>query len=393
MKKSILFSFILLISQICLSQASFRDGFVIVHTGDTLTGLIDYREGTKNSDNINFKESDSTASKVYTPNNISGFGYSDGRFFESKYFARSDEDTYKLFLEVLLKGEVSLYTNEGNFFIQKGDSTVYELTVSRKEIQRDGEKVTIVTKKFLEILSLLMSDSEEAKALMPNIVLEKKPLIRIVERYNSGINSPSVRYESHNPAVKFSAGLSGGLMFSAIRVSSPDNDKNISKMNSAYENSNSFTAGLSLYVSFPKTSEKISFQCEMFYSESEYTNPYTDKVSLTQLTIPVGFRYTFPFKKFSPYLNLGILYTINTENQGNLWLYSKIIGLGYDRTPVPLNDSQYGFWLGCGLSTPVDRKIAAFVDVRSEFPFELTDRSFLARINNTRMCLGLRIQL
>jgi hypothetical protein len=378
--------------QICFSQTNFREGFVIMHAGDTLVGLINYREGTRSYDNIIFKESEKEISKIYKPNDISGFGFSDGRVFKSKNFNRSANDSIKLFLEVVVKGVVSLYTSEGNFFIQKGDSTIYELTISRKEILRDGEKVIVVTKKYLEILSLLLSDSEEVKSLIPNTLLDKNPLIRIVERYNSGINSPSVRYESRKPVVKFSAGLSAGLIMSHLNVNK-GGDSNISKMNSAYENSNSFTIGLSLYVSFPRTSEKISFQGEMYYSKSEYNNPYTVKVGLTQLTIPIGLRYTFPVRKFSPYLNLGILYTINTKTVGNLWLYEKILGLGYDKDPVQLNDSQYGLWLGCGLSTPVTKRIAGFMDVRSEFHFELTDQSFLARINNIRMCFGVRIQL
>jgi hypothetical protein len=391
MKKSILFSFILFISQLCLSQASFRDGYVIMHTGDTLAGLIDYRPGTRNSDNINFKESDSSVSKVYTSNDISGFGFSDGRYFESKYFNRSDDGSRKLFLEVLIKGKVSLYTNEGNFFIQKGDSTIYELTITRKEILRNGENVTIVTKKYLEILSLLLSDSEEVKSLVPNTVLEKRPLIKLVEKYNSGINSPSVRYESSKPAVRFSAGLSAGLVISSLNVSK-GYDEQISRMNSAYENSYSFISGLSFYVSWPRTSERISLQGEIFYFQSEYNNTYTVKVSLTQLTIPVGIRYTFPVRRFSPYLNLGILYTINTKTEGNLWLYEKVLGLGYDRTPVQLNDYQYGFWLGGGLSVPVTRRIAGFLDVRSDFSFGLTGLSYLASINNIRMSFGIRIQ-
>jgi len=120
-------SVILLLSPaFCSAQKNFRDGYVVTLKGDTLKGVIDYREWDNNPTEIHFK-SNSTTDNLQTFNldNAKAFGIYNQEFYQRTNILVSvnsiniddavfNKDTAKLsstvFLKVLIKGnKVNLY--------------------------------------------------------------------------------------------------------------------------------------------------------------------------------------------------------------------------------------------------------------------------------------------
>ena len=408
MKKSFILSAFLFISLICSSQADFREGFVIMQNGDTLHGLINYRGGTRGYTNCLFKQSQKQKAITYSPNDIAGFGFPVDRLFISKSVDLLNNNPQNVFIDVLVRGALSLYNYNGRFFIQKGDATLYELTIVKKEILEDGQNVTIVIKKYLEILSMVLSDCEEARAVLPKTTLNETSLTKLVEVYNSCINSPYKTIMSGKPKVKISIGLSGGLINSNLDIYSRIRSDQVSLVDKPYEKSNSFQSGISFNFLFPRFSDKLSFLGEVVYFKSHFysftTTNYPlaiDKnyvtIDLNQLSIPIGLRYTFFVNKISPYLNLGFFNTVNLKTN-NLW--NEEINLLYGDHSTTFNNgpalkvinNQYGFWFGGGVMLPITKRVSGFVDLRYELSYGLSDMPDVSTINNLGISFGLKIQ-
>jgi hypothetical protein len=65
--------FLLLAPAYCLAQSNFNPGYVITLKGDTLRGLIDYREWDNNPADIRFKANASGKTETFSVNNASEF--------------------------------------------------------------------------------------------------------------------------------------------------------------------------------------------------------------------------------------------------------------------------------------------------------------------------------
>jgi len=395
-------------SLICSSQADFREGFVLKQSGDTLFGLINYRGGTRGYTNCIFKQSKKQESISYTPNDIAGFGFPDDRLFISKSVDLLTNNSTNVFIEVLVRGAVSLYNYNGGFFIQKGDSTLYELTITKNEVLKDGQKVNIITKKYLQILSFVLSDCEETRSTIPNTTLSETSLTKLVETYNSCIKSPYITIMSGKPKVKISIGLSAGTIHSNLDIFSRIRSDQVSFVDVPYEKSNSFQSGISLNFLIPRFSERFSFLGEVVFFKSHFYSFTTTEyelaidnsyvtIDLEQLSIPIGFRYTFFVNKISPYLNLGFFNTVNLKTN-NLWnrevnlLYGDYSTILDEGPALKKINNQYGFWVGAGLIVPISKKISGFMDLRSEFSYGLSDMPDVSSINNIRISFGLKIQ-
>jgi hypothetical protein len=407
MKKSFILSVFLSMSLICLSQNDFREGFVIMHSGDTLHGLINYRGGSGSYTNCFFKESEKQEPITYTPDDIAGFGFPHDRLFISKIIDPLTFNSLNVFIEVLVRGAVSLYYYNGVFFIQKEKSTLYELAILKEEVLNDKQVVTVVTNKYIGILNMVLSDCEETRSMIPNVTLNENPLTKLVEAYNSCINSPYITIMSGKPRVKIGIGLSAGLIRSNLDIYSRIRSDQVSYVDVPYEKSNSFQTGLSLNLLLPRFSERLTFIGEVIYFKSHFysftTTEYlleTDKsyvtIDLDQLSIPVGLRYTFSVNKISPYLNLGFLNTVNLKIN-NLWnrevelLFEDDYSVFEEGPALKVINNQYGFWVGGGVMLPITKRVSGFVDLRSEFSYGLSDLPDVSTINNLRISFGLTI--
>jgi hypothetical protein len=123
-------------------------------------------------------------------------------------------------------------------------------------------------------------------------------------------------------------------------------------------------------------------------------------IELDQVKIPVDARYTFPERKFTPYLNVGISATPNL-NSKSTWLqeleghFNDVFITQDNGEALPIKYSQLGFWGGFGVMKSLSKKLRAFAEVRYEQTNGVSYMSHRAedlrsKIQNFQITLGIR---
>lgn len=125
MKKILGIFFLSLCAISVYCRTNFRPGFIITNEMDTVYGKVNYRNDRLMCKYCTFKTEKSDKKKYY-PGEIIGY-----RFENDRYFETTNVDGKPKFLEILIKGEVSIYyfcdENRSIYFFKKGDSTLTEL--------------------------------------------------------------------------------------------------------------------------------------------------------------------------------------------------------------------------------------------------------------------------
>jgi hypothetical protein len=154
---------LLLLSPILvMAQGNYQPGFIVTLKGDTLKGLIDYRQWDKNPKNINFKNSKAAQVEVYNTDNAKEFilsqfacdyqkytvGISYDGVGNSRLSANTDTATVTstVFLRLLLKGKnLSLYSYtdvvKTRYFIAQDNLTPVELS-HHNYMDENGKLIT-----------------------------------------------------------------------------------------------------------------------------------------------------------------------------------------------------------------------------------------------------------
>jgi hypothetical protein len=399
---------ILLLIAICtaqfgFSQSDYRKGYVITNAGDTLFGLVDYREGAKAYKLCDFKSSENHDAVTYEPGTVAGYGFENDKFFQSREFSAKDQPSKIVFFEVIVRGLVSLYRFEQAYFIEKNGSGLQQLINETKEIEVDGKRVVKHTNQHIGIMSIVFFDCDEIRSEVQTVKLTERSLTNLVEHYNRCQGGSSTTFKVNKPWTKFMIGLSGGLNISQLNFETV-----YRHLAGNFETSKSPMAGISLDILSPKLNERISFHTEIIYLTSKYysyslnENAYytiRDYVSieLQQLKIPVGFRYSFPMKSVSPYFNVGISSTIHLSSH-SVWIQElesggRVTTDNYEALTIKKN--QFGIWGGVGISKSVSRKLAAFTELRYEQTDGISQNSIPqavapSEVSNFQIIIGIR---
>jgi hypothetical protein len=372
---------ILLIIPICLaefsfSQTDYRKGFVITNARDTLFGLVDYREGVKSYRSCNYKSSKTQNLVTYEPNNIIGYGFENDKLFQSREILIKDQPSQVVFLEVIVRGLVSLYKFEDIFFIEKGNDGLKQLINETEEVFVDGKRLLKNTNHHIGTINMLVFDCAEISTKVQKTELNEKSLTNLIEDYNRCKGGPNITFKAKKPWTKAIVGVTGGLNVSQLNF---DAILGYEHLAGDFEISKSPVIGISLDIFSPRLSERFSFHGDLLYLTSKYYNyslfnnsSSTERnyvtIELQQLKIPIGIRYTFPKREFTPYFNVGLSSTIHLSSNSK-WVQeieSNSVVQTYNNQALTINANQLGLWGGCGVSKSVNSKINAFIELRYE---------------------------
>ena len=117
MKKILILICIVFIQKV-YAQSDYREGFVILKNGDTISGFINYRITDSQFKKIEFKKTLESKKTEYTPLLIKAYGYKKNELFNSKKIKDSNyDDTF--FLETLVSGKITLFRLYDDFYIEK----------------------------------------------------------------------------------------------------------------------------------------------------------------------------------------------------------------------------------------------------------------------------------
>ncbi len=405
-KTCLLLLFTLCFFQNIHSQRDFRKGYIITNKKDTLPGLIDYRESYKKFTLCDFKPSKNSDIVTYFPNQIQGYGFQNGAYFESKGMPTVNNTIEKVFIEVLVRGKATLYKLKGTFFLRKNDSILHKLDNKRQAvISANGKKTTKNAKRYIGVLKYLLADCSSVKGKVERTLYGEKSLTRLIEKYNSCSNEASISFKAGKRWFQMHVGVSLGMNSSSITLT-PKLLSEIRNFSGNFSNDNSISPALFLNFSFPRVYERISFYTEVSYLSASYsafdvitfgniTERNDIEITLKQIKIPVGLRYTFPKKFITPYFAAGISTIITTESNSNWSIEREANNIvqTIEGLPLVLDETRVGFWGSVGMNKPITNKLNSFIEVRytssSGKVYNSFGSSILYNLPNIKLLIGL----
>jgi hypothetical protein len=410
MKKLSLIVCIVLLTAKGFSQSDFRSGFIITNTRDTLVGLVNYREGSKAFSACEFKGSEKGDEVTHLPGQIVGYGFAGDKFFQSREIVVREQEKTMVFVEVLVRGLVSLYKYENSYFLEKRGEALHTLMNQTAEEIVNGTTVRKKTNSHMSVLNMLMFDCVAMRSrLQKAISLTEKPVTSLVEDYNRCMGAPSVSFKAKKSWLKLGVGFAGGLEFSKIKF---DSDyEPIKHLRGDFDLSKLPLIGISLECKAPRLSERIAFLAELYYTNATYhlfkvstVQPYTYRddvtIEIDELKIPMGIRYIFPQKKIAPFAGLGITNIIHLNSSTN-WRYEAEAGTyfeSFDEKALDVKKNQFGIWGGVGANISISHKLNAFIELRYEQTDGIASSSLLSLstvqsdIKNVDVLVGIRLK-
>jgi hypothetical protein len=350
MTKFIFFSTSFLLAfQFVYAQQDFRDGFIVTSQRDTTFLQIDYRSQARNYEACRTK--DGSGMKEYGPKELLGYGFVNDKYFESGIIDGS-------FVEVLVRGELSLYRYGASFYTKK-DEKLYHL---EQKMRRTGSGATSNVRadtKWKGLLAFMISDCIGGFGELKRLKFDERPITNLVIQYNTCRQSPFTVYKATKPWTKVEMGIAIGMTRSTLVVN--NGSYNIPHLNDKYQSLNP-SIGLIAAISSPRVSEKFAFQPEVHVSQANYSSTrlgwyqpylvYDDAdINVTTVSIPLLLRYSFPERKYSAQLTLGV--NLDSHIRSDARLVRETVADGVVNTAeadaFEINKNQLGYLAGFGV--------------------------------------------
>lgn len=410
MLKSLL-SFIL-ISILLLSplygQSDFRHGYIVTHNSDTLRGFVDNRTETKNARQVSFKSTLSGEVVKYDPTTIQAYGLTGDKMYEAKTIPLDSTSTEKAFVELLVKGKISLYRfkNDGRLYIEKDAKPLQALYQTDIKVYRNGLPYIQIRKNYIGTLQWYMADCSQIQKKIDHAKLDYLSLMKLVDAYNHcGQERGSLR--TKRKFMVISAGAVGGLQISKMH-SSTEGRGLVEYINYAqFGYSRQPSGGVFIKTNFPWITTKVSLYVEAQYTKAHYysnyvwTMPnavvnYREELShtLSYLRLPVLLRYTFPRGRVKPFVQAGgtfdfILSQSSRHISEQEWTNTKTV-YTFENKPVTFNPSFFYGTIGTGLEFSLSKKLWGFIELRGAYGTTATVAKSAEKINTSFQILFLQ---
>jgi len=379
---------ICLISNNIFGQLNHRNGYIIKNNNDTLCGVVNYGNESRNAKLCIFKRFELAVTMTYSPDQIKGYGFDEG-----KYFVSQNIDGKRVFVEYLVVGRASLLVYNGKFYIITNDIPFTELR-EKQTIINGSERKEFSS--YRELLQFAMNDCDAARELIQKSQLKREPLIGLFKNYNACkavefLTSKEMKYNS--PLMQLSVlpansisqfGVIGGVNFNTAKF--VINNLSYDYLTKAqFGIQHSFSAGL-FY------NRRISLQKRWLFSVQtealifqEYYNSYRTSESLQYskqsyeevfidyrgIEIPVLFRAAPRKKIINPYFEAGATcnYFVSTRNR----VIIETLETGYndiytvDKEAFSAKPIRFGAIIGMGVEYKLSKVRTVFFEVRGEF--------------------------
>lgn len=351
------------------AQHDFKEGFIILNTGDTLSGMIDYRGDVRNAQVCSFKRTEGSSITDYKPGEIKGY-----RFLNEKYYISEtiqiNAQNETVFLEYIVDGITDLYyyrdANRKEHYFIKGsrDASLLELKNTKKEIEANGTSYEMYGKEYIDQLKSVFYDAPELQPQIDNLKFTRDSFISVTRRYHDAVCNEyaCTIYEKKQKKGKWSLGIAAGFSYTSLKSNGTwyYNEMALNSGDVAFggfvigENLKGLNERLSLVYSLMYSAKKFGGEAKKvepnffrttYINSAIYLNSLTNKAELiyglttkpTGLFISGGAFYAF---QFNSYTDISILkdYSVSiadeeynfTEDLSDDWGITA--GVGYRMT-------------------------------------------------------------
>jgi hypothetical protein len=203
-----------------LSNDNFKKGYLITLNGDTIHGFLLAQNGINSYRNAIFKISLDGKEEEYSPEEIEGYRFIDGKYFVSiKLNTGPNKELKSVFMEYLIKGIISIYfyvdSQGDHYYIEKEPYGLRELSEPIK-INNEGK---ISTSLYKGKLKSLMADCPEMDKDINSSQLNNSSLVSIAKKYHNYVcyNDSCIIYEKQTVPVSFSFLVTSGISYNNYR--------------------------------------------------------------------------------------------------------------------------------------------------------------------------------
>lgn len=351
----VFFSFVTI--NLAKAQNNYEDGFILL-SGDTLKGKVKVRSSSKNFHECLFLSPEG-ASKSYAPDEIKGFGYTNGKYYLSGLVNNE-------FLEVIVQGHLKLLLGSEGFYLQEGNDLTY-LDNPKNSESTSGKN------RWKGVLSYMVS-SCNSSALSESIEAARyneRSISEIIVEYHKCSNQSYLIPKGQDPWVKVYKGIV--VEYASTSINTNRTAIGFPLIYGEEYNSNDFVFGISLDWTSPRSLSKTSFYTELLFVPSQYSEAvllpsitntdfgdpdfrgrlFTTEFNLSHLSLPLGLKYAIPSRSsqlsFTGGLHLNVYFSpeiniFEQEVNGGTISDEGIKSIG------ELRSGTYGIWGGFGYS-------------------------------------------
>ncbi|MCX2740416.1 PorT family protein [Pontibacter anaerobius] len=297
------------------AQSDFKPGFVVLISGDTLSGWVDYRSNMLSTKVCKFKSAEAAAVVSYSPQDVMAYGFPNDRYYASKYV---QEDSATVFMEELVRSKINLYTLNGAFYVEKEGLGIEELVHEFREYySEDGVLHRTRANKHIATLNKYMNDCIPMIEKIERVSLTQSSLIRLIKEYNEcSPGAPVVVFKESKPWFAAELGVAVGVSHTSLSFSAKD-ESYLHLEHSDFGATTYPVGGLLLNLRSPRVSEYTSLQLETHYFKTgfEDQNSYDwfgtlyeneMEISMSAVKLNLAVRHEFNSKTLQPYANAGI---------------------------------------------------------------------------------------
>lgn len=368
--------FFLLFSLPILAQRDFRPGFVVNASGDTLRGLVNFRESRSQNQRCFFKPAPTASVREYTPETALGYGFTDDRIYEAVTLPRDSVTSgRRVFAWVLVRGKADLLA-VGPLFYARKDGELHALNRSWKEVYVGNRWFKAEDREYERLLTAyLMADCPSIRlAGGGGVSYNVHALVRLFEIYNRCTNSAVALHESAKPWTKWEWSAYGGIDRNGLMLYSLD----------AAAESRVFTGavpafGLQVGFSSPRRSERFSTQLGIFHTSALYAGSlvvpqglgmYRADVFLRvrSLQIPLLVRYGLNKQRVKPFVQVGIAARFNQVRTAWYQSETEVAGVvATERNDLRTSNAiPLSVLLGLGMHTNLAPHFRLTAEIRAE---------------------------
>ncbi|MFT6857294.1 MAG: hypothetical protein ACJA0X_003282 [Cyclobacteriaceae bacterium] len=271
-------------TQESFSQTDYREGFIVLNSGDTITGLIEYKGVRASARVCRFRETITGESKNYRPEDLSAYRVTDGKYYVTKNLPETNET---IFLEYLVNGvlDVFFYYDDGdNYLIETEEGELMTLEDEAKEIYDNGRFYASSSKGYIGTLKIIFSKDFEFANKIDNINLDHKSLIKVSKEYHYRVcdeNQACIIYEKEVAKIERSFGILLGKSFLAFRSQGAYNEGNLPI--ASFDINTTPSLGVYFKANMPFLNEKLGYTIESSYFRTKILARSTSEEFLVTL--------------------------------------------------------------------------------------------------------------
>ncbi len=346
--KRIAFIFMIMVNIKAISQ-TFNPAYVITEDEDSVSGYILDQIDQEIQSKIEFKKKLSDIKSIlYTPKDILGFSFDNGRSFERQTFIQGSDDTIYIFAKRKIQGKINLYVNRTSriddqklFLKNNKKNEVVCISKPKKVVntRADGTKYSHETKTYLGLLNYIAPDSSNYLKYNNISSYSPKQIIKRIRAYNELFaDEYDVSNYSEEKRIRYNVNLGVPTL------------RNIN----GTELKTTFRVAFYRNKSYPERTRKLSYMSGLSYRYTSWLDGDNNTSEIHFLTlIPIGFNLHRSKGIIRPYAYFGFGITLFNLSDYVTEKYFNEEGIRMDATK---REQDYGLLPGVNIGTGIKIK-------------------------------------